>query len=682
MNLNVVSPINKSDFTATFKEPLVIDANSSAYLNFSKFTRKGQIVFKTNQLFRVVPNRTYPNRVPSNPNLLTGGTNNLDAELKMVGVIPSGGYSVTQLQEKINDEIKRILDQQDVTNSINFGGTFNPAVQEGSIYVPDVPQDDNNVHIGFNFTNQNKINNVNLTTANSYNCRINGRYNNNALNENVAYQKIANDATRAVTNQYDNYNLEGSHYLHLNYGIRGETWNPTLKIDKDLNHIYFRTLETLEDWVDPSIANNGTTNMGHFIGLYSNEYAAGVGLGDFERTAGNTRVGVGDNRLTGNPTTSFNPILTENNTQKGVPTCFFGVTVFHEDEIDASEPYLHLWAGSNITGDTTISELNNIGELGLDKMILITKINLNRLYATRAKPEFRFYTYNQYNINGNLINYDSHGTVRTDRTEFRIDAWGTRDNTLSWVTVYDTAWYSDDAKTGYFDFDFFEGYENELNPETQSANEVNSQIPFNIMTSTQSLNSAFEVINYSQFDKFGLNGTNANPRCLIESWQVEAQTNELADLITGVEKTAVPYLSKKLFCNFHGTSVDYLATPKQSNQYGWGLVTLTDPVDSQLNRINYSIYINNLPLQSFKNYEGKTQGFKKNILANVPLPYANRDANDQNNIIALYQPSFQVTQKLKNQQIITNNIQVSIRNMETDEPVNDIEQCVINFTII
>ena len=82
-------------------------------------------------------------------------------------------------------------------------------------------------------------------------------------------------------------------------------------------------------------------------------------------------------------------------------------------------------------------------------------------------------------------------------------------------------------------------------------------------------------------------------------------------------------------------------------------------------------------------------GLKKNILANVPAPFSNGltfktsggGTLGNQRITSTYQPNFQITSNMYNQQFATNHFKVEILKQNTDKPATEIKNSVINFTI-
>ena len=101
---------------------------------------------------------------------------------------------------------------------------------------------------------------------------------------------------------------------------------------------------------------------------------------------------------------------------------------------------------------------------------------------------------------------------------------------------------------------------------------------------------------------------------------------------------------------------------------------------------NYSIFIN-LPTNNFKNVKQKRDGgFKKSILANIPVPFTSgfnqeQQGTDAGAVTSTYIPYNPIVSFLKNNEISTNIISIKIVDMLTEEPATEIIRSIVNFTI-
>jgi hypothetical protein len=228
-----------------------------------------------------------------------------------------------------------------------------------------------------------------------------------------------------------------------------------------------------------------------------------------------------------------------------------------------------------------------------------------------------------------------------------------------------------DSKTAggyYFPFDFFTGIE------VTDADTQELQVPFRTFLSAQQVNTGFyasECIPY-------------NP-----------------SVTAGDDDQFVPSICEKMTITFSQNLADVL-----SSHVPFDLFPTSDPYDiltfKELDATlfwrnkSYYIVIEEMPLTNYKNKRAETQdgsgkvkkGMVKNILANIPLPFSTvasalKDEDLQGSLIgSVYDPPKAVVVSLKNQRIATNQLEVKVFRMNTDELATEIKQSIVNFTIM
>ena len=165
-------------------------------------------------------------------------------------------------------------------------------------------------------------------------------------------------------------------------------------------------------------------------------------------------------------------------------------------------------------------------------------------------------------------------------------------------------------------------------------------------------------------------------------------SNELANLFTTnsapsvemetVSASYVSYAGAQLYLeSLYGSMLNI---PQSKNPFYYNYTTVL----GQFRRDKFSIYIPSLPIKSYKNTSDKNRGgTRKEILANVPAPFQGADIAIGKNgtIVGSYGASLGVVNRLSNQTTTTNNFDVEIRDMETDEPAEQLTKSIINFTI-
>ena len=694
MNFNLISPKNKSEFTATFKEPIVIKKDSKCYLNFAKFQRDNAVIFTRPQKFRIDIDECIPNRCPADTTKLTGGRNATQNDawetIRTIN-IPEGSYTMAGLQKSINDKVDSLFKARITTADavFNFGGS------NFQRYKVNTPQDDEAINLSINLPKPDRINlfygDVILNATSNFNCRMNTNRDANDQLQEIAYQKVSDQdgGDRTIARQYDNFNISKEHFFHINYDSIGTTYEPKIMENSKLNCILFDVADKVEDWVDPWVGglNDGTRNMGYYVGLVSAEYNSVGGTGETEnRTGGTASVCLDGGGI-------FNPDLDDNDSQAGLPTSYFGVSIYHEQpfEDDNEDPYLNVWWGDRGDENTAATMTTNGAGQFPSVMNMVKRVPLDNHYDPDESPKCRFYTYNAYNPNGDPTKNDETGVINYDKTFVKVDLWEYRN--ANWVTVYDSgATGVSQRLKQYFGDNFFNGYEKTLGV-GQSAPQVNASIPFSVICSHQDSDGYFPMIKQTSFNKTPeVNTGDTNPLTIIKKWSFKSLTQELSDLLDEDNNVTPSYQSSVLFPNVIVDNNEDLSGLNFKNQWlynpnsdvrpYWARWEISNPIRQQLNKINYSIYIDNLPLSNYKNYEKtSSQGYKKNILGNIPLPFLSGNKKT-GSLLSLYQPSFQILNKMENQEIKTNNLKVSVRSMETDEPIRHLENSVINFTII
>lgn len=634
MNFNLVSPNNQSSFNAVFKDPIEIPANSKINLNWCQFKRKNKIILEADQEIIIRLDDVIPARVPSNPPTPTGSP--FDAALRTI-IIKAGSYTVKQLQDEIDLKI------------LNFLSTPNPAAQFNyTSYNADNTRDDRDVNVGFNLASNNYIRFI-ADTRNFFNCTADG------TDPTITYTKNADAGGRNV-NTFDNYALSNKHYNHFNY-------QPEYLLTKEEYHSKFsEKINCIIAESNVSISDN--TQEGLFVGLYSQEYASQVvnGVDGTISTDGARTGGLNDRTADG---ANLNPKLNDVNSDTGVPMCFFGVEIYGTTQANSHPNNIDIFVGTNNT-DGAPRFWNGAGQT-INNMVLRQSANLNDFIELNEKPTIRIYTYKD------IFKFPVNDTVLDNVTHIRVEIWN--NNQSKWLLVYDSHQYPATGGFGDMFFKYYEGVANN-DPAAVNGQQVNASIPFNVLLAAQDQDTKWENVVYSAFDK-GVDiapavSSNDFPKQLIRSYRWTTNSPELAKLMS-LDYNATSFTSRPLFPNFF--PINFKNTIGQQN--------IKKPILNQLNRINYSIYLENIPLNNYKNYRVKSNfGYKKNILANIPLPFGDLDeAETSDDITVNFQPSLEIVSNLNNQALKINNFQVSIKEMETDAPVTDLENSTINFTI-
>ena len=194
-----------------------------------------------------------------------------------------------------------------------------------------------------------------------------------------------------------------------------------------------------------------------------------------------------------------------------------------------------------------------------------------------------------------------------------------------------------------------------------NATALNSQIPFVLMFSATNQDEGFSDIRQTEF----VENTDAVPTTIMRDYQIDASDNLV--LALGMAQNGI---YPNLFPN--------------------GCQDATNAIDLKLDvnwrSKNYSIFIN-LPTNNYKNIEEKKDGgFKKSILANIPVPFTSgfnqsQIGTDAGQVTSTYIPYNPIVSFLKNNEIQTNIISIKIVDMLTEAPATEIKRSIVNFTI-
>tara|TARA_Y100001938_G_scaffold11578_1_gene14404 strand:- start:569 stop:2272 length:1704 start_codon:yes stop_codon:yes gene_type:complete len=190
---------------------------------------------------------------------------------------------------------------------------------------------------------------------------------------------------------------------------------------------------------------------------------------------------------------------------------------------------------------------------------------------------------------------------------------------------------------------------------------LNSQIPFVFMLSATNADEGFENISQTRMPA----GSDAEPETIMRDYQITASDNLVLAL---------------------GMKNDGIYTDLYPNgcQDKCNVIDLN--LDINWRSKNYSIFIN-LPTNNYKNVEEKRDGgFKKSILANIPVPFTTGFDQSQRGtnagvVTSTYIPYNPIVSYLQNNEIQTNSISIKIVDMLTEEPATEIDRSIVNFTI-
>ena len=369
------------------------------------------------------------------------------------------------------------------------------------------------------------------------------------------------------------------------------------------------------------------------FGLYSKEYALGVGTVPPTRTA----------------PAGANTMSLDTN---GKPRNFINI------ESGAYDGDLKIYIAEKADTDD-IQHWSSIGE-PITTMREVFTIPINSIWSSGQKPRYVFQTYIDTDRDGDRLD-----NPRTYMRLYKATSSVISENTVIW----------DSKLTGWnIPYTFYEATDgNAAGVDYDTANEINSQIPFNVALYADTAANGFNICKFRSFEK-GLNTTTeaTSPMSIIEKYEITF-SDELASAI-GTEDAFLRPNAKiwnQLGADNQGTLVSYVA--------------ITSDLDVNWKKDNYSVYID-LPLNNYGNTTTGQGGFRKTVLGHLPSPFSTGsviepvDADNQE-VITTYQPYQAIRSKMKNNDIRINSLRIKIVDMKTDKLATDLKGSIVNFTI-
>jgi hypothetical protein len=442
MNFNLASPSNNgNEFTIQFKEPISIAENSKIKLNFAELVRDKEVILTEDGelTLSVNPLDMIPTAPPAAPNAQNLPFDTQTSASK-TATIAKGDYTFVQFRDKIEATLVTLLQGSNLDHA----------------YEVYVDNDENEAVLTVG------IMPVTTDTRALGDMVFSGTHQHDASNGpggEVAY------TTNNTAGAYDNYAIARKHFNHyIDNASLGSalTTDQNLKITTENNaYIYAESINTIS-------TQGGQGNI--FLGLYSAEYANGIGGAPPARTNGN------------NP-----PVLSA----AGIPRCFVGVELTGDGQ-GAILYYAKDAAGNLITTwndiNREIGDMYPVARIPMSsfeitdkwKIILGTEID-NRKDEPKIRVKLGSYQGNEY-----ISLWDSQAENKNLPYQLMVG------NT----TVYD------------------------------NANALNSQIPFNVFASVKQTvaGNGFEEIQFKEFDKTTGSGSDANPNSYVKKINILLST--------------------------------------------------------------------------------------------------------------------------------------------------------------
>tara|TARA_R110002096_G_scaffold424877_1_gene633146 strand:- start:346 stop:2265 length:1920 start_codon:yes stop_codon:yes gene_type:complete len=632
-SVNLVSPTDNGHvYSVRFREPLVIEPNSSVYLNYAKFKRNANVYFTNQQSITIVLTDVLPTNLPSTP--ATSQLTTTEITIPSINTDTGiAGYTPKELEQYISNKLNAlgIKNASIPTQFFNYTSYFKN-------------QDNNKIRIGF-VANPPDITDM---TLHATHLRDAGA----GANQDLYTKTSANQGGSLV---YDSYAFSKEHYYaHYTSEINGEhrnlvSFSTNTKISEQVGgiSIAITSLEIADsvngaaDWTE--YATQSTTS---FTRGGATNYAAAAAPNE---QLSNPILFSGDNYA--GAIKYANIAVAEN--ARAVPQGFWTIEITGANHDKPN--YLNVFSGRRNkvnriifppthSGDY-INIMNRIASIPLDSL---TSIPLD---ATRAK--FSFETYN----------YISSGATNSKmglRIYNNIDSAINNSETL----IFDTA-----GRTSGILFPKFFTNKTLAGTDAQKEEQLNAQQPLSLGFFAQAQNEGIEYCRASCFEKTDDNADGNNP----------------LSVIRGYTMTFSSELGRYL-----GQTTTFPLNPNMDEDNA-DKVEKTNA--EQHENESYSIFLKDLPIKNYKNIQSnpmgagnnvQSSGYAQPIIYDVPTPYANSHIVNMGAgdiMVGTFQPNIKKELKLDNNRQVLNSIDVEIRDIETNEIAKGVINSVVNFTI-
>ena len=630
-SVNLVSPTDNGHvYSVRFKEPLVIEPNSSVYLNYAKFKRNANVYFSTKQTITLTLTRVLPTHTPADSTVSQLGT----YEITIPTVNPDTGitgYSSKQLEQYISTQLNLLR--------VKTNGTSPSPFFNYTAYFQN--QDNNKIRIGFVAS----MPDITDMTIHATHKRDAGTGTSNDL-------YVKSSADQAGNLVYDSYAFSAEHYSTF--------YNGDIDTDNSGRNLISFSTNT----------NISAQTGGISVAITSLEIADSVhGGADWteyatQSTTSFTRGGATNYPASAAPNEQLsNPIIFSGNNYAGaikfaniavaenaeaIPQGFYTIEITGANH---SRPHhLNLFTGYRSLGGRLWVKVGHAGD-SINRMRLMTSIPLDSLTSTPlsdVKAKFSFEL------------YQPTGTTTFIRIFNNIDTPKNNSSTL----IFD----SNSIAFGAITNNFFTG-KVLAGTDAQKEQQLNAQRPFSLGFFAQSKNQGIQYCRTSCYKKDDNGADGNNPLSVIRDYTMTF-SNEIGRYLG--QTTTFP-----LNPNSNETDAD-----KVEKLNG-----------DQHENESYSIFLKDLPIKNFKNIQSnpmgtgnniQSAGYAQPIIYDVPTPYANShivNIGQGDIMVGTFQPNIQKILKLDNNRQVLNSIDVEIRDIETNEIAKGVINSVINFTI-
>ena len=436
MNFNLASPSNNgNDFTIQFKEHLSIPARSKVKLNFAELVRDKEVILNENTTIKmeIASADMIPTHVPATP-ANQNKAFDIQGSTSKTETITKGDYTFIQFRDAVEVALVTLLAASNLkTYEVFVDNNENEAVLTIGI----MPKT----------TDTTALKEFEFDTTHEHDGSTDGG--------------VSAYTTANVADAYDNYALADTHFYHYidnaSLGVKATKQENQDRTSKNNAYLYANSIQDI---------GQQTGNL--FLGLYSKEYATGIGGAPPARTNGN------------NP-----PVVSA----AGIPCVFMGCEFHQTDGLNIF--YAEDNAGNLIT---TWNDINR----AIVNMKLVARI-----------PPTQFNQTDKWNV---IIGTEIDNTKDTPSIRVKVG------NYIG--GVFQEIWDSQPVNKN-LPFSLMVGdsttYDN--------ANALNSQIPFNWFASVKTTSAdtdGFLDLQYKEFDKSL--GSNADPVSLAKKISLTLST--------------------------------------------------------------------------------------------------------------------------------------------------------------
>ena len=689
MNINLISPEkNGHSFNVRFKEDIIIPENSKVYLNFAELQRESELVFIKDQRVKLDLDSEQFIVYPTHETGGAGGASFREMKTHLFArdtfTFTKNVLTYSEFVSKFSAGIQNILrgNNEDGSAGTAPNGTLdhyracnlsdlrelqdvngNQGIVSGICKSVDSAINQTNRHTRFT-----------IDPANSRNCDNTG----------MDYRKTSAETTRL--DAFDNYAISQTPMNHVNY-----LDNTPMK---EANFLQFRTNKSIDEMLADAAATkaadatkrSGRLNIGVFSkGVMEGFNVGGAGEGaypadDAFRTNGNNAT-----NSAGNPNPRQFPTAGAN--AKPDLAMFVNVVI---DCSDGNFPMLKVKTAdfTNVAPPLRVlprsqhDHITNMSAIRFSnqKKILDLSTIMNGHTDTPFMGGLYFYeTKNHlterketktYFIVLNLCNgYNPHKSV-FDQPEIIIYDSRSSGTARSFPEVFFNT-------TNNTRVDYTTG------TDAEKIRKLKTQAyPFFVMCGALTQNDGWGFIEYTQVD----DSDDTKPPIRIPRYVIRADSQlanyiNLPVIIPDGEPRDLTPINRVYFpdsLDFNSANFNF----KRNLELDW-------------RSISYSIFINGLPIKSFKNTAnigsnnnsatGKSGGYSKSIIANIPSPFRESvefSGDIKKLVSAVYEPSYQIINNLYNQALTTNNFDIEIKRMSDDSIATEIDKSIINFTIL